>query len=51
MPPERARGAAERAELPQPLGSDLIRVSTAEAQRLLVGLVWWTPPSVRQVLW
>jgi len=34
-----ARGAVERAELPQPPGSDLIRVSTAEAQRLLVGLV------------
>jgi hypothetical protein len=50
-PPERARGAAERAELPQPLGSDLIRVSTAEARRLLVGLVWWTPPSLCQVLW
>jgi hypothetical protein len=46
-----ARGAAERAELPQPPGSDLIRVSTAEARRLLVGLVWWSPPSVRQVLW
>jgi SRSO17 transposase len=46
-----ARGAAERAELPQPPGSDLIWISTAEARRLLVGLVWWTPPSVRQVLW
>ena len=44
-------GAAERAELPQPPGSDLIRVSTAEARRLLAGLVWWTPPTVRQVLW
>jgi hypothetical protein len=44
-------GAAERAELPQPPGSDLVRVSTAEAQRqLLVALVWWTPPTV-QVLW
>ena len=50
-PPERARGAAERAELPQPPGSDLVRVSTAEARRLLVALVWWTPPTVRQVLW
>jgi hypothetical protein len=49
-----ARGAAERAELPglpQPPGSDLIRISTAEARRLLVGLVWWTPPTVRQALW
>ena len=47
-------GAVERAELPQPPGSpssDLIRISTAEARRLLIGLVWWTPPSVRQVLW
>jgi hypothetical protein len=39
-PSGRARGAAERAELPQPPGWDLIRVSTAEARRLLVGLVW-----------
>jgi hypothetical protein len=44
-------GAAVPAELPQPLGSDLIRISTAEARRLLVGLVWWTPPTMRQVLW
>jgi hypothetical protein len=41
----------ERAELPQPPGSDLIGVSTAEARRLLTGLVWWSPPTVRQVLW
>jgi hypothetical protein len=52
----RARGAVERAELPQPPrppshGTDLIRISTAEARRLLVALVWWSPPSVRQVLW
>jgi hypothetical protein len=47
----RARGAIERAELPQPPGSDLIRVSTAEARRLLVALVWWSPPAIRQVLW
>jgi hypothetical protein len=51
MPVGWARGAAERAELPQPAGSDLVRVSSAEARRLLVALVWWTPPSVRQVLW
>jgi hypothetical protein len=41
-------------KLPQPPGSpssDLVRVSTAEARRLLTGLVWWTPPTVRQVLW
>src|SRR4029453_15338916 len=45
-------GAAERAELPQPPGADRVGVSTAEAQRqLLVALVWWTPPTVRQVLW
>jgi hypothetical protein len=49
-PPGPARGAADRAEPPQPPRSDLVRVSTAEARRLLVGLVWWTPPTVRQVL-
>jgi hypothetical protein len=30
---------------------DLIRISTAEARRLLVALVWWSPPAIRQVLW
>jgi hypothetical protein len=51
------RGAAERAELPQPPRSprsprsDLVGISTAEARRLLAGLVWWTPPTVRQVPW
>ena len=46
-----ARGAAERAELPGPPGSDLCWLSMAEVRRLLLGLVWWTPPGVRQVLW
>jgi hypothetical protein len=23
----------------------------AEVRRLLLGLVWWAPPGVRQVLW
>jgi hypothetical protein len=29
---------------------DLVRISTAEARRLLIGLVWWSAPTVRQVL-
>jgi hypothetical protein len=44
------QGATERAEPPQPPSSDLVRISTAEARRLLTGLVWWTPPTARQVL-
>jgi hypothetical protein len=44
-------GRLSAQKLPQPPGSDLVRVSTAEARRLLAALVWWTPPTVRQVLW
>jgi len=48
--PIAAQGAADHAELSQPPGSDLVRISTAEARRLLAALMWWQPPIPRQVL-